>query len=157
MSAADDLINSLIFDRTSANLVPNDPKGKYDYIDYNRVERAVQYTALEILGYVDIYHSMTIKTDWGNTDIPRTNDITRYRNNVKTIVDALSLSHSLPTTNNAVLTILGANQLEKALYDAYNVAKSMLRWSDVDNLNETWDELDAKQLKWNEYFVGQRS
>jgi len=144
------IIDELIFDRTNDNLVEGDPKGKYDYEDYNRVGQAVNYVAAEIGGT-----SIVGKTDWVNTSIPRSSDMNTYRSNVQTILDILELPNPLPTTNDAILTILGANQIEKALYDAHNTVIRIMRWSDVDALNETWDELDAKELPWGPYFLKQ--
>lgn len=142
------VIDTLIFDRTSANLVVGDPKGKYDYEDYNRVGEATNYVADEI-GGLDI----TAKTDWTNEDIPRASDITTYRQDIKTIVDYLEMPNDLPTANNAVLNILGANQLEKALFDAHNIVITIMRWNDVDDLEETWADLDAKHISWGSYFI----
>lgn len=142
------VIDDLIFDRTGSNLVTGDPKGKYDYEDYNRVGRAINYVANEIGGL-----GITAKTDWTNTDIPRGSDITAYRGYVQTIVDVAGTGYNLPTTNNAVLTITGANQIEQALYDTHNMLSRIMRWQDVNNLQETWDALDAKQLTWGDYFV----
>ena len=63
------------------------------------------------------------------------------------------MDNQIPTANNDVLTILGANQLEKAIYDTHNLVQRVMRWSDVDELNESWETLDAKNKKWNSYFV----
>lgn len=142
------VIDELIFDRTVDNLQPNDPKGKYDYVDYNRVGQAVNYVANEIGGM-----SIVGKTDWTNTSIPRSNDMNTYRSNVQTIIDTLELPNQIPATNDAILTITGANQIEKALYDAHNIIQRIMTWNDVDALNETWDELDAKGLVWGPYFL----
>lgn len=148
------IIDELIFDRTSENLVVGDPKGKYDYRDYNRVGQAVDYVGTELInGGYDI--SISPKTNWANTDIPRQSQMTTYRNNVQTIVNALELSNSLPTTNKQIATILGANQLEKALYDAHDIFNRIITWDEVDQINEKWSELDAKNLKWGSYFVRQ--
>lgn len=141
------IIDELIFDRSSANLVAGDPKGKYDFQDYNRVGEAINYVAEE-MGL-----SITAKTDWVNTDIPGSTAMDTYRANVKTIIDNLEMPNKLPTTNKNILTILGANQIEKALYDAYNIAVKVMRWNDVDALNETWSELDAKNISWGSYFL----
>lgn len=145
------VIDTLIFDRTNLNLVAGDPKGKYDYVDYNRVGQATNYVANEIGGL-----SITAKTDWTNEDIPRASQMTKYRQDVKTIVDHLELSHQLPTNNKNILTLLGANQLEQALYDAHTIVQRIMRWDDVDDLYETWDELDAKELVWGPYFLKPR-
>lgn len=148
------VIDDLIFDRTNANLSGRyDAKGRYDYRDYNRVGEATYYVAFRLAdkGYRDLPISPI--TNWTRADIPFQSQMTAYRNNVKTIVDALEMENELPTTNKNIATILGANQLEKALYDAYNILQKMMIWDDVDELNETWETLDNKQLKWKKYFL----
>lgn len=145
------IIDDLIFDRTSLNLVYGDPKGKYDYVDYNRVGQATNYVANEI-GTLDI----TAKTDWENDDIPRASQMTKYRQDVKTIIDHLELSNQLPTNNKNIGTLMGANQIEQALYDAHTIIQKIMYWDDVDALYETWDELDSKELVWGPYFLKPR-
>lgn len=142
------VIDELIFDRTIDDVTNRTAKGKYDYVDYNRVGRAINYVANAIGGL-----SITAKTDWTNTDIPRTSDITAYRGYVQTIVSVVGSGYSIPTTNSAVLTITGANQIEKALYGTYNMLSRIMRWQDVNNLQETWDTLDSKYISWGEYFL----
>ena len=142
------VIDELITDRTINNLVKGDPKGKYDYVDYNRVGAAINYVADEIGGL-----NINAKTNWVSTDIPEAEDITAYRGYVRTIVDVTGISNNLPYTNNDVLTITGANQIEQALVDAHNIISGIMRWQDVNNLQETWDTLDAKQLTWGNYFL----
>jgi hypothetical protein len=141
-------VDMLITNRTIMNLVPGDPKGKYDYEDYNRVGRAINEVANEIGGL-----GINAKVTWEAVDIPRASDITTYRGYVQTIVDVTGISNKLPTTNNDVLTITGANQIEQALVDAHNIVNRIMRWQDVNNLQETWDQLDAKQLTWGNYFI----
>ena len=142
------IIDDLITDRTDEDLVPGNPKGKYDYRDYNRVGEATNYVATEIGGL-----NITAKTDWVRGDIPRDSQMTKYRADIKKIVDRLALDNELPTNNHDIATIEGANQLEIALKDADTIVQDLMRWSDVDELNETWDELDAKGLVWTERFV----
>lgn len=142
------IIDDLITDRTDEDLVPGNPKGKYDYIDYNRVGEATNYLSAEIGGL-----NITAKTDWVRGDIPRDSQMTKYRTDIKKIVDRLVLENELPTNNHDIATIEGANQLEKALKDADSIVQDLMRWSDVDDLNETWDELDAKGLVWTERFI----
>lgn len=142
------IIDDLITDRTAEDLVPGNPKGKYDYIDYNRVGEATNYVSAEIGGL-----NIIAKTDWVRGDIPRDSQMTKYRTDIKKIVDRLVLDNELPTNNHDIATIEGANQLEYALKEADSVVQDLMRWSDVDNLNETWDELDAKGLVWTERFI----
>lgn len=144
------IIDDLITDRTDEDLVYGNPKGKYDYVDYNRVGLATNYVSNEI-GGLDI----TAKTDWIRGDIPRESQMTKYRTDIKKIIDRLSLINELPNNNHDILTIIGANQIEQALVDAHELAQISIRWSDVDALNETWDELDEKELVWNDVFTNQ--
>lgn len=142
------VIDELITDRTKEDIYEGTPKGKYDYVDYNRVGRAINYVANEIGGL-----SITAKTNWVNTDIPRDSDITAYRGYVQTIVDTVGSGYPVPTTNNAVLTITGANQIEQALYGTYQLVLRVMRWQDLNNLQETWDMVDLKYITWGEYFL----
>ena len=108
------IIDELITDRTKNDVVYGNPKGKYDFEDYNRVGQATNYVAQELInGGYDV--SAIAKTDWQNTDIPKDTDIEIYIGNVKAIVNALEMNNQLPTTPKNVLTILGANQIEQAL------------------------------------------
>lgn len=141
------IIDDLIFDRTSDNLKKGDPKGKYDYIDFNRVNEVVNLVSSKIGAGINA------KTDWTNTDIPRESDATEYRTNIQKIVDTLELNNKVPQTNNSILTILGANQIEKALYDAYNITEKIMVWDEVDALNETWEQLSNKNIQWKKYFL----
>ena len=64
------IIDELITDRTKNDVVYGNPKGKYDFEDYNSVGEATNYVAQELInGSYDV--SATAKTDWQNTDIPK--------------------------------------------------------------------------------------
>jgi len=144
------IIDDLITDRTDEDLVYGNTKGKYDYVDYNRVGEATNYVSAEI-GGLDI----TAKNDWVRGDIPRDSQMTKYRNDIQKILNRLGLRNYLPENNHDIATIIGANQIEQALVDADELAQISMRWSDVDALNENWDELDEKELVWNDVFTNQ--
>ena len=141
------IIDDLITDRTYGDVTSGNAKGRYDYRDYNRVGQAINYVAAEVGGL-----SITAKTNWINTDIPKNSEMTAYRGYVQTILDTTGVSRPIPTTNNAILTITGANQIEQALYDTHRLLQTMMRWNDLDRLNESWDTLDSKQLTWGAWF-----
>lgn len=141
------IIDDLITDRTYGDVTSGSAKGRYDYRDYNRVGQAINYVAAEVGGL-----SINAKTDWINTDIPKNSDMTAYRGYVQTILDTTGVVRPIPTTNNAILTITGANQIEQALYDTHRLLQNMMRWNDLDRLNESWDTLDSKQLTWGAWF-----
>lgn len=146
------IIDELITDRTKNDVVYGNPKGKYDFEDYNRVGEATNYVTQELInGGYDV--SATAKTDWQNTDIPKDTDIEIYVGNVKAIVNALEMNNQLPTTPKNVLTILGANQIEQALKDADYIINRIMDWNDVDSLDYDWGTLDSKNINWNSYFV----
>ena len=87
-------------------------KGAYNYSDLNRVERAVA----EISDRASL--GLVTKTDWGAWDIPRTSDMTRYLNNIKTIKTRYNINIALPDSMNH-LTYETANNIEKILLAAY--------------------------------------
>ena len=87
-------------------------KGAYNYSDLNRVERAVA----EISDRASL--GLVTKTDWGEWDIPRTADMTRYLGNIKTIKTRYNINIALPDSMNH-LTYETANNIEKILLAAY--------------------------------------
>ena len=145
------IIDELITDRVASDLVYGNPKGKYDYRDYNRVGEAANYVANK-LGV-----EISLPTNYQNSYIPFDDEITTYRTSIRDVAWCVSLKNPLPTNNANILTIQGANQLEQALIDANKVAdehyNEFLRWNDLDELNETWSELDTKELKWQDFFI----
>ena len=128
------IIDELITDRTKNDVVYGNPKGKYDFEDYNRVGEATNYVAQELInGGYDV--SAT-----ANTDIPKDTDIEIYIGNVKAIVNALEMNNQLPTTPKNVLTILGANQIEQALKDS---VEKILKVIKADLFSPCWESLSA--------------
>lgn len=92
--------------------------GAYNYTDLNRVESAVAEIA-QIMGL-----SLTTKTDWSVSDVPTQSEMERYLGNVVAIRNASPeglVFPALPDTMNQ-LTIEGANNIEKTLSIAYDVA-----------------------------------
>lgn len=90
-------------------------KGAYNYSDLNRVERAVTEIA-DLAGL-----SLVTKTDWAMWDIPTTDDMTRYLNNIRSIRALIPNASAIPavpaTMNNLTYTM--ANNIEKILSAAY--------------------------------------
>lgn len=92
-------------------------KGAYNYSDLNRVERAVEEIA-ELAGL-----TLVTKTNWTMWDIPTTDDMVRYLNNIQAIrglVSGVSAVPEVPTTMNN-LTYTTANDIEKILVAAYAI------------------------------------
>ena len=90
------VIDELITDRTEGDLYYGNPKGKYDYVDYNRLGRAINYVANEARNAGISMEDISAKTDYTVSieNSPRVGDI------------------------QTLLTINGANAVEKLLKDA---------------------------------------
>lgn len=112
------LKDTLITDRTEADVAQRTAKGHYNATDLNRVERAVQELAgrLNAAGH---NLAITVKSNWAINDIPTQSDIERYRANIATIHAALAMLSTTPQTPNSMrfLTWAKANDIEKILQD----------------------------------------
>lgn len=109
----------LITDRTEADVLLGNAKGRYRYTDLNRVETAVT----ELCGLArQLGHGCDLctKTDWG---IPGTfpeeswmteTQAARYLQNVRTLCDRFAVKIALPETLSG-LDHNGANAIEQAL------------------------------------------
>ena len=112
------IMETLITDRTQADVDARNHKGTYNASDLNRVGAAVAYVAgrlLECGTSVDV----SPKQDWSESDTPTASQLERYRSDVADLRDALA---AMPTTPNAPNTMENltwgkANDLEKILQD----------------------------------------
>ena len=131
-----DLQNTLIFDRTAADVTAKNIKGTYDYTDLNRVTAAAKQlkTTLNTLGYIVPYEPPiiahldgTTSDEWQETDEDiRKSKIESYLTEVLKIKDVLPITipPDLPTTMNR-LTYQGAKNNKKMLYEVYNLIELM--------------------------------
>lgn len=139
------------------------PKGAYNAPDLNRVENAVAVLA-ERLGvlpaelksyaaslgvawdrvfdtpYDPTEMQLTTKTDWIFADVPDTEDMTRYLNNVRTLRGALEYSTSVLPTVMEELNWKSANAIEEALVklDAAAVKFVADDKNKMERTAETW-------------------
>lgn len=119
-----------VTDRTEADVLLGKPKGKYSHSDLNRVEQAVALLC-EMAATLGVQLDVTTKIDWGRPDVfsvetwPTQSQMTRYLQNVHTVCNAFGVDLPLPKDLNH-LDWNGANQIEKALQQAYSVAQDML-------------------------------
>lgn len=112
------IMDTLITDRTQADVDARNDKGTYNASDMNRVGAAVAYVAgrlLECGTSVDV----SPKQDWSESDTPTASQLELYRSDVASLRDALA---AMPTTPQAPTTIENltwgkANDLEKILQD----------------------------------------
>lgn len=102
-------------------------KGAYSYVDFNRVENAVQYISdlLTMYGYTN---TVNVKIDWTAEDIQNVAEIQRYIDNIAEVKNKYysNVEGELPTTSNW-LTIEGANYIEKILLNIEELINKMVR------------------------------
>ena len=99
------------------------PQGAYNATDLNRLGEAVQYLAdlLHSYGY-----SVTVspKTDWLITDIPRIADMTAYLSDIQAIKDTFYGTTPLPDDMDD-LSIEAANNIERLLAEVEQYINQM--------------------------------
>jgi hypothetical protein len=102
-------------------------KGAYNYTDLNRVESAVA----ELAVLFDL--TLKTKTNWSMWDVPTTADMTRYLGNVAKIREHCSSVPNLPAIPSSMnkLTYKSANNIEKILTIAYQVADRVIRSGEI--------------------------
>lgn len=100
-------------------------KGAYSYVDFNRVENAVQYLS-DLLNMYGYRNTVNVKTDWAPEDIQKVSEIQRYIDNIAELKNKYysSVEGTMPTTS-TWLTIEGANYLEKILTNIEILIESM--------------------------------
>lgn len=100
-------------------------KGAYSYVDFNRVENAVQYISdlLKLYGYPN---TVNVKTDWTAEDMQKVSEIQRYIDNIAELKNKYysNIEGEMPTTS-TWLTIDGANYIEKILINIEEIIRNM--------------------------------
>ena len=148
-----DANNQPLFDSQNEPIYSADPggvqKGAYNYTDLNRVEEAVDYVADELVQadtdirqyavdmdvawddafavpYDPADYSLTVKTDWADTDIPSATQMARYISNLKLIQAAIPDASAawIPDSMN-MINWENANDIEKLLKDV-DIAVALL-------------------------------
>lgn len=121
-----------------------------NYTDLNRIENNCDYLG-NILGL-----SLTTDTSWTVSKTPLGSDIQRICDNVdaiKTAMQAIAPVYFPDVPSLPINTIYKMNDIEEILYMIYDTYNHIIRWHDLDDIDETWDELDSKQLLWQEYYL----
>ena len=109
------VIDELITDRTEGDLYYGNPKG-----NYNRLGRAINYVANEARNAGISMEDISAKTDYTVSieNSPRVGDIQTIFAYLAKIKEVAGLQNELPTAVDDLLTINGANAVEKLLKDA---------------------------------------
>lgn len=129
-------INSLITDRTQADVGNGTKKGSYNATDLNRVGNAMNYVASRLVARGFIV-SINPKTDWKEQDWPTPSTMERYLADLEELRGKLALMESTPSVPEDVerLTYVEANNIEKILVDIdfllTNAAKAWCYSGDV--------------------------
>lgn len=121
----------LISNRTEADALLGNEKGKYRYADLNRVEQAVAELSI-LTKKLGTNKRFDVKTDWGLpgefsvAQWPTKKQMARYLNNVWQLCNIVDLAVSLPPSMEH-LTWDGANQIEDALSLVYERILNILK------------------------------
>lgn len=98
-------------------------KGSYNATDLNRVGQAIQYLA-DLLNSYGYSATISPKTDWAISDIPRAADVTQYIADLNTLKNAFYGTTELPDSMNN-LTVTAANNIEKLLLEIEDYITNM--------------------------------
>lgn len=112
------IIETLVTDRTQADVDSRNEKGTYNAADLNRVQSAMEYIAgcLQDYGYPVVLQELPA---WADNDIPTEAQMAAYLNNLSTLRSAISALQTTPEAPDsmALLTWVGANNIEQILID----------------------------------------
>ena len=110
------IIETLITDRTQADVDAGNEKGSYQASDLNRVGSAMNYVAERLLsaGYDPHIHP---KTDWTDAEWPTPQTMTRYLSDLDELRRQFAVLASTPHVPADMdgLTVKEANDIEKIL------------------------------------------
>lgn len=103
-------------------------KGAYSYVDFNRVENAVQYLS-DLLNLYGYQNKVETKTNWTAEDVQSVTEIQRYIDNIAELKNKYysSVEGEMPTTS-TWLTVESANYIEEILV---NIEELIIAMSQV--------------------------
>lgn len=124
------IIDTLITDRTAADVNAGNAKGTYNASDLNRVGAAVQYVAQR---FTEQGYAVTVspKTDWLASDIPTDSEMETYRQNIAALRGLIAVMKSTPETPDSMRfwDYIKANDIERILLDLDTLlTNSALAW-----------------------------
>lgn len=101
-------------------------KGSYNFTDLNRVGGAMQYLSARFNSY-GYSVSVSSRTNWAMTDIPRQTDMETYLADVRTLRGVVAMLDTTPQTpeSMALLDWSKANNIEKILVDVEDTLNRM--------------------------------
>lgn len=118
--------NSLILDRTEADVARGTAKGFYNATDLNRVEGAV-LELNNILFDAGYPIGVQAKTDWLRTSLPTEEQMIRYLANIQLLQRRFYKGKSVVLPSSMQwLGIIGANDIEKIVKELEEVRQGMV-------------------------------
>ena len=112
------IMDTLLTDRTKADVDAGNAKGAYNASGLNRVGETVAYVAGRLME-CGTSVNVSPRQDWSESDIPTASQLERYRSDVAALraaMVAMTTTPRAPATMTG-LTCGGANALEKILED----------------------------------------
>lgn len=126
-AAAMRVIDTLVTDRTPADVAARNSKGTYNHGDLNRVGEALRYLADLLNGYgYDI--QVTAKQDWTENDAPSAGQMAQYLADLAAVRGALAVMEETPPVPETMekLTWQTANSIEQILRDVDVLLTNMM-------------------------------
>lgn len=122
------IIDTLVFDRTQADVTQKTDKGYYNASDLNRVQEAMSYLS-GVLAESGITVTLHQSKVWSDEDIPNVTDMDAYLDDVRAIRSAISVFADTPSAPESMryLTYSKANDIEKILVDVEAAIKETKR------------------------------
>lgn len=119
-------INTLVTDRTAADVRLGRDKGYYNATDLNRVGEAVAHIAERFTGY-GYTVEVSPKTDWSESDTPTASQMETYRLNIARLRAVIAVLASTPETPERMraLDYVKANNIEQILADMDFILQNM--------------------------------
>lgn len=119
-------INTLVTDRTAADVAAGTDKGYYNATDLNRVGEAVAHIAERFTGYG---YAVTVnpKADWSESDTPTASQMETYRLNIASLRAVIAVMAATPETPERMraLDYVKANDIERILQDLDTLITNM--------------------------------
>lgn len=121
------ILDTLITDRTAADVEALNAKGTYNAADLNRVGEAMEYLSgrFRTMGYGITIQS---RADWSISDIPRLSDMQQYIADLNQLRNAVVVFSETPLIpeNMEYLDYMKANNIEKILLDLDEVINKIV-------------------------------
>ena len=122
------IIDTLVTDRSAADVAAKNEKGTYNAADLNRVSEAVAYLRPIFTEFGYAVDDSELRT-WAENELPRASEMAAYLASVKDLDDHFAYANNmvrLPVSM-ARLTYEGANNIEKFLAEIHAAFDRMVQ------------------------------